>query len=216
MKNNQSILKKIENLLKPESTILVDLHKKIDDNTNTALKKEKSISTKNQKITNIKSEIDALNKEKDILLEAFNSLKDTDLKLITSVLKLNVDVDKDLNKLTNQLPLQIEIRNNDINDLESAIKEDEEKLISANNNVNIYQEKLDKALEDQKVLSDLIKEASSGSCIRTRNEVTEILKNLDFSKDEAYVAAKLIMFPEDELMPYFKNFKFDADVLDDN
>lgn len=216
MKNNQSILKKIENLLKPESTILVDLHKKIDDNTNTALKKEKSISTKNQKITNIKSEIDALNKEKDILLEAFNSLKDTDLKLITSVLKLNVDVDKDLNKLTNQLPLQIEIRNNDINDLESAIKEDEEKLISANNNVNIYQEKLDKALEDQKVLSDLIKEASSGSCIRTRNEVTEILKNLDFSKDEAYTAAKLIMFPEDELMPYFKNFKFDADVLDDN
>ena len=216
MKNNQSILKKIENLLKPESTILVDLHKKIDDNTNTALKKEKSISTKNQKITNIKSEIDALNKEKDILLEAFNSLKDTDLKLITNVLKLNVDVDKDLNKLTNQLPLQIEIRNNDINDLESAIKEDEEKLISANNNVNIYQEKLDKALEDQKVLSDLIKEASSGSCIRTRNEVTEILKNLDFSKDEAYAAAKLIMFPEDELMPYFKNFKFDADVLDDN
>ena len=216
MKNNQSILKKIENLLKPESTILVDLHKKIDDNTNTALKKEKSISTKNQKITNIKSEIDDLNKEKDILLEAFNSLKDTDLKLITNVLKLNIDVDKDLNKITNQLPLQIEIRNNDINDLESAIKEDEEKLISANNNVNIYQEKLDKALEDQKVFSDLIKEASSGSCIRTRNEVTEILKNLDFSKDEAYAAAKLIMFPEDELMPYFKNFKFDADVLDDN
>ena len=178
MKNNQSILKKIENLLKPESTILVDLHKKIDDNTNTALKKEISI--------------------------------------ITNVLKLNIDVDKDLNKITNQLPLQIEIRNNDINDLESAIKEDEEKLILANNNVNIYQEKLDKALEDQKVFSDLIKEASSGSCIRTRNEVTEILKNLDFSKDEAYAAAKLIMFPEDELMPYFKNFKFDADVLDDN
>ena len=216
MKNNQSILKKIENLLKPESTILVDLHKKIDDNTNTALKKEKSISTKNQKITNIKSEIDDLNKEKDILLEAFNSLKDTDLKLITSVLKLNIDVDKDLNKLTNQLPLQIEIRNNDINDLESAIKDDEEKLVLANNNVNIYQEKLDEALENQKVLSDLIKEASSGSCIRTRNEVIEILKNLDFSKDEAYAAAKLIMFPEDELMPYFKNFKFDADVLDDN
>lgn len=216
MKNNQSILKKIENLLKPESTILVDLHKKIDDNTNTALKKEKSISTKNQKITNIKSEIDDLNKEKDILLEAFNSLKDTDLKLITNVLKLNIDVDKDLNKLTNQLPLQIEIRNNDINDLESAIKDDEEKLVLANNNVNIYQEKLDEALENQKVLSDLIKEASSGSCIRTRNEVIEILKKLDFSKDEAYAAAKLIMFPEDELMPYFKNFKFDADVLDDN
>lgn len=216
MKNNQSILKKIENLLKPESTILVDLHKKIDDNTNTALKKEKSISTKNQKITNIKSEIDDLNKEKDILLEVFNSLKDTDLKLITNVLKLNIDVDKDLNKLTNQLPLQIEIRNNDINDLESAIKDDEEKLVLANNNVNIYQEKLDEALENQKVLSDLIKEASSGSCIRTRNEVIEILKNLDFSKDEAYAAAKLIMFPEDELMPYFKNFKFDAEVLDDN
>ena len=39
MKNNQSILKKIENLLKPESTILADLHKKIDDKTSTVAKK---------------------------------------------------------------------------------------------------------------------------------------------------------------------------------
>lgn len=216
MKNSQSILKKIENLLKPESTILVDLHKKIDDNTNTVAKKEKSISDKKQKISNISKEINDLNNEKEVLFEVFASLKDKDLKLITNVLKLDLNVEKDFNKLVNQFPLQIEIRNNDISDLESAIKEDEEKLEAASNNVSALEASLEGALQNQKDLSDLIKEASSGSCLRTRNEVTELLGKLLFTKEEAYTAAKLIMFPEDELMPYFKGFKFEVEALDDN
>ena len=216
MKNSQSILKKIENLLKPESTILVDLHKKIDDNTNTVAKKEKSISDKKQKISNISKEINDLNNEKEVLFEVFASLKDKDLKLITNVLKLDLNVEKDFNKLVNQFPLQIEIRNNDISDLESAIKEDEEKLEAASNNVSALEASLEEALQNQKDLCDLIKEASSGSCLRTRNEVTELLGKLLFTKEEAYTAAKLIMFPEDELMPYFKGFKFEVEALDDN
>ena len=216
MKNSQSILKKIENLLKPESTILVDLHKKIDDNTNTVAKKEKSISDKKQKISNISKEINDLNNEKEVLFEVFASLKDKDLKLITNVLKLDLNVEKDFNKLVNQFPLQIEIRNNDISDLESAIKEDEEKLEAASNNVSALEASLEEAWQNQKDLCDLIKEASSGSCLRTRNEVTELLGKLLFTKEEAYTAAKLIMFPEDELMPYFKGFKFEVEALDDN
>lgn len=217
MKNNQSILKKIENLLKPESTILVDLHKKIDDNTSTIAKKEKSISDKKQKIANIETEINGLNEENAVLLEAFNALKDKDLKLITNVLKLNLDVNKDLNKLINQLPLQIEIRNNDISDLQQAISEDEKKLDIAHSNITDLESKLNTALENQKNLNILIKDASGGSCTETRNEVIELLKNLEFSNDEAYAAAKLILFPEDELMPFFKNFKFEiTQQLDDN
>ncbi len=217
MKNNQSILKKIENLLKPESTILVDLHKKIDDNTSTVAKKEKSISDKKQKIANIETEINGLNEENAVLLEAFNALKDKDLKLITNVLKLNLDVNKDLNKLINQLPLQIEIRNNDISDLQQAIREDEKKLDIAHSNITDLESKLNTALENQKNLNALIKDASGGSCTETRNEVIEILKNLEFNNDEAYAAAKLILFPEDELMPFFKNFKFEiTQQLDDN
>ena len=217
MKNNQSILKKIENLLKPESTILADLHKKIDDNTSTVAKKEKSISDKKQKIANIETEINGLNEENAVLLEAFNALKDKDLKLITNVLKLNLDVNKDLNKLINQLPLQIEIRNNDISDLQQAISEDEKKLDIAHSNITDLESKLNTALENQKDLNVLIKDASGGSCTETRNEVIELLKNLEFNNDEAYAAAKLIMFPEDELMPFFKNFKFEiTQQLDDN
>ena len=217
MKNNQSILKKIENLLKPESTILVDLHKKIDDNTSTVAKKEKSISDKKQKIANIETEINGLNEENAVLLEAFNALKDKDLKLITNVLKLNLDVNKDLNKLINQLPLQIEIRNNDISDLQQAISEDEKKLDIAHSNITDLESKLNTALENQKNLNALIKDASGGSCTETRNEVIELLKNLEFNNDEAYAAAKLILFPEDELMPFFKNFEFEiTQQLDDN
>lgn len=213
MKNNQSILKKIENLLKPESTILVDLRKKIDDNTDIVIKKEKSISDKKQKIANIQSEIKGLNEENAILTDAFNALKDQDLKLITNVLKLNLDVNKDLNKLNNQLPLQLEIRNNDINDLENSIALDEEKLTAAKESISKLNASLEEALHNQSDLTALMKEASSGVCTRTRNDVTEILKKLEFSNDEAYTAAKLIMFPEDELIPFFKDFKFVTEEL---
>ena len=137
--------------------------------------------------------------------------------MITNVLKLNLDVNKDLNKLINQLPLQIEIRNNDISDLQQAISEDEKKLDIAHSNITDLESKLNTALENQKNLNALIKDASGGSCTETRNEVIELLKNLEFNNDEAYAAAKLILFPEDELMPFFKNFEFEiTQQLDDN
>ena len=39
-------------------------------------------------------------------------------------------------------------------------------------------------------MKDIIKEASSGSCLRTRNEVTELLGKLLFTKEEAYIYEK--------------------------
>lgn len=214
MKNNQGVLKKLENLLLPESTILVELQKKISDNDNILVKKEDSISKKEEKIKKIEEEITSLNEENDCLIATFTALKDKDLKLITDVLKLSIDVKKDFDKLINQLPLQIEIRKNDINDLKSAISEEESKLEAAKNNIKNLEVSLEDAYTKQNSLKELIKETVTAGCMRTRTEVINILKGVNFSDNEAYETAKLIMFPEDELIPYFKEFKFEDQPSD--
>ena len=209
MKNNQGVLKKIENLLQPESTILVDIQKKIDDNNNIINRKAENINKKQEKIQKIEEEIINLNEENSVLTEAFETLKDKDLKLITNVLKLSVDVKKDWDKLVNQFPLQIEIRKNDINDLNKIIEEDQAKLEDAKNSIKDLEASLETAYSKQDALRQLIKEAISDGCMRTRAYVIEVLKGVKFTDADAYETAKLIMFPEDELVPYFKNFKFE-------
>lgn len=208
MNNNQSILEKLKNLIEPESSILTELHNKKNKNEDIVAKSTKNIATKNETIAHIKNDINALESQNKTLVEAFSHLKDTDLGLITSVLKLKVNVKEDLDKLTNQLPLQITIRENDITDLETAIKKEEETLNNANTTIEEVEVSIKEALKNQRELIDLLEASSQGEVEITRDDVINILKKVKFNDKDAYKTAKLILFPEDELIPFFKDYKF--------
>lgn len=208
MNNTQSILEKLKNLIEPESSILKKLQAKKAKKTEEAQKAEETIASKKDAITTINDEIAELNKENSLLASALQSLKDTDLSLLTKVLDLKVDVKNDLDKLTNQLPLQITIRENDIKDLKTAIEEEENSLKEAKSAIADTENALETAFNRQNALKDLLKEASHGDVARTRDEVISILKDVEFSDKEAYKTAKLILFPEDDLVPFFKEYMF--------
>lgn len=208
MNNTQSILEKLKNLIEPESSILKKLQAKKAQKTEEAQKAEETIASKKDAITTINDEIAELNKENSLLASALQSLKDTDLSLLTKVLDLKVDVKNDLDKLTNQLPLQITIRENDIKDLKTAIEEEENSLKEAKSAIADTENALETAFNRQNALKDLLKEASHGDVARTRDEVISILKDVEFSDKEAYKTAKLILFPEDDLVPFFKEYMF--------
>lgn len=208
MNNTQSILEKLKNLIEPESSILKKLQAKKAKKTEEAQKAEETIASKKDAITTINDEIAELNKENALLVSALQSLKDTDLSLLTKVLDLKVDVKNDLDKLTNQLPLQITIRENDIKDLKTAIEEEESSLKEAKSAISDTENALETAFNRQNALKDLLKEASHGDVARTRDEVIGILKDVEFSDEEAYKTAKLILFPEDDLVPFFKEYMF--------
>ena len=208
MNNNQSILEKLKNLIEPESSILTELHNKKNKNEDIVAKSTKNIAAKNETIGHIKNDINALESQNKTLVDAFSSLKDTDLSLITSVLKLKVNVKEDLDKLTNQLPLQITIRENDITDLETAIKKEEETLNNAKTAITELETSIEEALKNQSELIDLLEASSHGEVEITRDEVINILKKVKFNDKDAYKTAKLILFPEDELIPFFKDYKF--------
>lgn len=208
MNNNQSILEKLKNLIEPESSILTELHNKKNKNEDIVAKSTKNIAAKNETITHIKNDINALESQNKTLVEAFSHLKDTDLGLITNVLKLKINVKEDLDKLTNQLPLQITIRENDITDLETAIKKEEETLNDANTTIEEVEISIKEALKNQSELIDLLEASSQGEVEITRDDVINILKKVKFNDKDAYKTAKLILFPEDELIPFFKDYKF--------
>ncbi len=208
MNNNQSILEKLKNLIEPESSILTELHNKKNKNEDIVAKSTRNIAAKNETITHIKNDINALESQNKTLVEAFSHLKDTDLGLITNVLKLKINVKEDLDKLTNQLPLQITIRENDITDLETAIKKEEETLNDANNTIEEVEVSIKEALKNQSELIDLLEASSQGKVEITRDDVINILKKVKFNDKDAYKTAKLILFPEDELIPFFKDYKF--------
>lgn len=208
MNNNQSILEKLKNLIEPESSILTELHNKKNKNEDIVAKSTKNIAAKNETITHIKNDINALESQNKTLVEAFSHLKDTDLGLITNVLKLKINVKEDLDKLTNQLPLQITIRENDITDLETAIKKEEETLNDANTTIEEVEISIKEALKNQSELIDLLEASSQGKVEITRDDVINILKKVKFNDKDAYKTAKLILFPEDELIPFFKDYKF--------
>lgn len=208
MNNNQSILEKLKNLIEPESSILTELHNKKNKNEDIVAKSTRNIAAKNETITHIKNDINALESQNKTLVEAFSHLKDTDLGLITNVLKLKVNVKEDLDKLTNQLPLQITIRENDITDLETAIKKEEETLNDANTTIEEVEISIKEALKNQSKLIDLLEASSQGEVEITRDDVINILKKVKFNDKDAYKTAKLILFPEDELIPFFKDYKF--------
>lgn len=208
MNNNQSILEKLKNLIEPESSILTELHNKKNKNEDIVAKATRNIAAKNETITHIKNDISALESQNKTLVEAFSHLKDTDLGLITNVLKLKINVKEDLDKLTNQLPLQITIRENDITDLETAIKKEEETLNDANTTIEEVEISIKEALKNQSKLIDLLEASSQGEVEITRDDVINILKKVKFNDKDAYKTAKLILFPEDELIPFFKDYKF--------
>lgn len=208
MNNNQSILEKLKNLIEPESSILTELHNKKNKNEDIVAKSTRNIAAKNETITHIKNDISALESQNKTLVEAFSHLKDTDLGLITNVLKLKINVKEDLDKLTNQLPLQITIRENDITDLETAIKKEEETLNDANTTIEEVEISIKEALKNQSELIDLLEASSQGKVEITRDDVINILKKVKFNDKDAYKTAKLILFPEDELIPFFKDYKF--------
>lgn len=208
MNNNQNVLEKLKNLIEPESSILSELHNKKNKNEEIVAKAKASIASKNERITSIKNDIDTLATEKKLLTDAFASLKDTDLSLITSVLKLKINIKDDLDKLTNQLPLQITIRENDIADLENGITKENENLSNANAAISKLCQELEDALKNQAELRSLLAAATSSQVEKTRDEVISILKKVNFDDKEAYKTAKLILFPEDELVPFFKDYEF--------
>ncbi len=213
-KNNASlrILEKIENLMGEDSAILVLLD---DQKINAIDKKDKNIekiNKKNNKINEIKELINKLHSEASKIESLFNNYKTSDFSNLIELFNLNIHFDEDYEILNEKLPIFLNDKNEEIENLSKEINSLEEEVVTLTSNISNLENQISEALVAQKSLIDLIKESVNQTLNKNREEVISILRMISFDEKEAMEAAKLILFPEDELIPYFKKNKVFEDL----
>lgn len=201
MKGTRDLLNRISNLISDDSAVLKDFNNKIDKASADKTKAEAEKKSFENDIKNIQKDIDDITKASE-LTERFSNLD----KYMAGLEKLGnaCEYIKKINDELGRIPEHIEESENKIKDLteksdksEKNIKEDEDEL-----------SKLDVEISDakryQSNLIELIELAKTGDINKTREEVVETLTHVGFNDQDAINAAKVILFPEDDLIPYFK------------
>lgn len=202
MKETEKLLARIKNLISEDSTILKEYEDKITKTSKDKTKIEEDKKKIETDITEIQKDIDSITKASE-LTDRFNNVEDYEQGL--KKLGNSCDYIKKIQEELARIPEKIEELENKISDLneksassEKAIQADEDELT-----------KLDIELSDakryQNNLVELIDLAKSGDINKTREEVVETLKHVEFNEKDALAAAKIVLFPEDDLIPYFNN-----------
>lgn len=209
-----TILERLDNLMGEESTILVDLNDKKEKSEKKKAKKEDVVDTDNKKIVEIKTEVENLETQCRKLSNALSNLRTDEFKDLINVLNLAFDPDTDLDKMNTKLPLQINKRDKKIEDLTNEVEKNKKEILECEDSISELGIRISEAIQNQKRLIELIQLSRSGDVNKTRDEVVSVLKNVGFDDNDAKTAAKLVMFPEEELIPFFKDSKLD-DINDD-
>lgn len=200
MNNTRSILDRINNLISDDSKILEDFNKKIKTSNANKTKAEEEKKNFEQEITDVQKDIDDITKTSEIS-ERFSDL-DSYMPGLEKLGK-SVSLLESLKQELDKIPQHIETLENKIKELTDesdnrtkVIKEEEDNLAKLEVDVS-------DAKRYQENLIELIELSKSGDINKTREEVVETLMHVGFSDKEAIPAAKVILFPEDDLIPYF-------------
>ncbi|MBE6159308.1 MAG: hypothetical protein E7159_05745 [Firmicutes bacterium] len=212
MNSTKSILDRISNLISDDSKILEDFNKKIETSNTNKAKAEEEKKNFEEEITHVQNDIDDITKASEVSdrfsdLEAYMPGLEKVGKSVSLLNSLKEELDK--------IPEQIENLENKIKELtdesdnrSKVIKESEDELA-----------KLDVDISDakryQENLIELIDLSKSGDINKTREEVVETLTHVGFTEKEAVAAAKVILFPEDDLIPYFERAAAKKEVVEE-
>lgn len=202
MNGTKSILDRISNLISDDSKVLKDFYNRIDKENLNKSKAEEEKNTFEKEITNVQSDIDDITKASEIS-DRFSNLDEymPGLKKLGKMVSLLDNLKDELSKI----PEQIEKLENKIKEL-SDKSDDRSKTISkSEDELSKLEVELSDAKRYQSNLIELIDLAKSGDINKTREEVVETLVHVGFSDKDAVSAAKVILFPEDDLIPYFND-----------
>ena len=207
-----SLLDKLYNLRGKDSIILLSMEKE----------KEEAVETKNRTSalkTELQSRINDLAYEESILADegarlqmALSSInKDQFANVIE---RLNIDFDPDAlrQKVDERLPETIEKVAVEKKSAGEELVKVEDEMNEAITKIEELGIRRDEAISNQERLNKYFELALDANINITRDEITSLLAKFDFTEEEQREAAKLLMFPEDGLFDYEKNYSHNRDV----
>lgn len=203
----QALLDKLYNLRSEDSYILAEMEQEKEVAENTKAKTAKEKEELQGKIAYLSEEEALLAEQGAHLRELLSGINPDDFKMVLERLSIDFDPVEIKNKIDEKLPGTIE-------EVVKATKEAEEELVKVEEEMNSAITKIDELavrkdteLANQEKLNEYFDLALNGNINITREAITSLVSQFNFNEEEQREVAKLMMFPEDALYEYDKNYQ---------
>lgn len=203
----KALLDKLYNLRSEDSYILAEMEKEREVAENTKAKTVKEKEELQDKISKLTEEESVLADQGAHLRSILSDINPDDFKMVLERLNINFDPEAIKNKIDETLPQTIE-------EVVKATKEAEDELVKVEEEMNSAVTKIDELavrkdteLANQEKLNEYFDLALNGNINITREAITSLVSQFNFDEEEQREVAKLMMFPEDALYEYDKNYQ---------
>ena len=195
------LLDKMYNL-RGKDSVLVEMDKQKDKAEKTLERTTEEKSNLQDKIAKLETQHEELENQGEKLKEVLSGIDRNEFAVVLDSLKINFDPEELMEKVKENLPKTIDKVSNEQNTCEKELVAVEEEM---NNAITTIQElgiRKDAAMANQDKLNEYFDLALKGKINITRDSITNLLEQFDFSEEEQREAAKILMFPEDALYIY--------------
>lgn len=201
------LLDKLYNLRGNDSVVLKEMEsaRKLAETTKDRTTEQKGALQ--EKIAGLQNDSKELNEQGKELIDVLSGIDKKKFETVIDRLSINFDPEALTKKLNEKLPETIESVNNEIARSEEELVKVEEEMNSAITEIEELGIRKDTAMANQEKLNEYFDLALSGNINITRDSITALLEQFEFSEEETREAAKILMFPEDALFDYDKRLK---------
>lgn len=201
------LLDKLYNLRGEDSVVFKEMRSAEEKAEATRVRTTEEKSSLQDKIAGLERDSKELSEQGKKLADVLSNIDKNEYSTVIERLNINFDPEALTKKLNDTLPDTIDKVNNDIKDSQEELVRVEEEMNSAITEIEEIGIRRDAAVANQAKLNEYFDLALNGNINITRDSITALLEQFDFSEEETREAAKILMFPEDALYDYDAKLK---------
>lgn len=197
-----ALLDKLYNLRGEDSIILVDMYKQKSKAEETRERTTTEKKELQEKIAELEELNEALNEQGDKLVSVLAGIDRTEYSIVLDRLKIDFNPHTLVERINKSLPRTIDSVTLETKKAAEKLLKVEEEMNTAITTIEEIGIRKDAALANQAKLNKYVELALTGNINVTRDSITNLLEQFDFTENEQRELAKLLMFPEDGLLAY--------------
>lgn len=197
-----ALLDKLYNLRGEDSVVLVEMDKQKNKAEETKTRTTEEKKNLQEKIADLETQHEELDLQGEKLIELLSGINRDDYATVLDRLRIDFDPQSLVEKLNKSLPRTIDSVVLDTKKAEEQLVKVEEEMNTAITTIEELGIRRDTALANQEKLNEYFELALSGRINITRDSITSLLEQFNFTEEEQREAAKVLMFPEDALFSY--------------
>lgn len=203
----EALLNKLYNLRSEDSYILKEMEEEKEVAEATKDKTAKQKQELQDKISKLTEEESILAEQGAHLREILSDINPEDFKVVLERLNIDFNPSAIKNKVDELLPGTIEEVVKNTKEAADELVKVEEEMNSAITKIDELAVRKDAELANQEKLNEYFDLALNGNINITREAITSLISQFNFTEEEQREAAKLMMFPEDALYEYDKKYQ---------